>query len=33
LIEALITSKVFQDYERSFTETTGLPVTGKDESS
>src|SRR4029077_10147894 len=26
LIEALAGSKVFQDYERAFTETTGLPV-------
>jgi AraC-like DNA-binding protein len=26
LIEALINSKVFQDYERAFTEATGLPV-------
>lgn len=26
LIEALVTSKVFQDYERAFTEATGLPV-------
>jgi len=26
LIEALVSSKVFQDYERAFTEATGLPV-------
>ena len=26
LIEALASSKVFQDYERAFTEATGLPV-------
>src|SRR5437867_2867962 len=26
LIEALVNSKVFQDYERAFTEATGLPV-------
>jgi AraC-like DNA-binding protein len=26
LIEALLSSKVFQEYERAFTETTGLPV-------
>jgi AraC-like DNA-binding protein/ligand-binding sensor protein len=26
LLEALITSKLFQDYERAFTEATGLPV-------
>jgi hypothetical protein len=26
LIEALTNSKVFQDYERAFTEATGLPV-------
>ena len=26
LVEALINSKVFQDYERAFTEATGLPV-------
>lgn len=26
LIEALMTSKVFQDYEKAFTEATGLPV-------
>lgn len=26
LLEALISSKVFQDYERAFTEATGLPV-------
>src|SRR2546421_13114495 len=26
LIEALISSKVFQEYERAFTEATGLPV-------
>src|SRR2546423_13551261 len=26
LIEALMNSKVFQDYERAFTEATGLPV-------
>src|SRR5436190_19366083 len=26
LVEALVNSKVFQDYERAFTEATGLPV-------
>jgi len=26
LVEALVTSKVFQDYERAFTEATGMPV-------
>lgn len=26
LIEALVNSKIYQDYERAFTETTGLPV-------
>jgi len=26
LIDALVTSKIYQDYERSFTEATGLPV-------
>ena len=26
MLEALITSKLFQDYERAFTEATGLPV-------
>jgi AraC-like DNA-binding protein/ligand-binding sensor protein len=26
LLEALITSKLFQDYERAFTEVTGLPI-------
>ncbi|MCX6887384.1 MAG: helix-turn-helix domain-containing protein [Verrucomicrobiota bacterium] len=26
LVEALVTSKVFQDYERAFSEATGLPV-------
>ena len=26
LVEALVHSKVFQDYERAFTEATGLPV-------
>src|SRR5208282_4902182 len=26
LIESLINSKIFQDYERAFSETTGLPV-------
>ena len=27
LVEALMNSRVYQDYERAFTETTGLPVT------
>ncbi len=26
LVEALVTSKIYQDYERAFTEATGLPV-------
>ncbi|HXF10705.1 MAG TPA: PocR ligand-binding domain-containing protein, partial [Desulfuromonadaceae bacterium] len=26
LIEALVTSKIYQDYERAFSEATGLPV-------
>ena len=26
LIESLINSKIFQDYEKAFSETTGLPV-------
>ncbi len=26
LVEALLSSKIFQDYEKAFTETTGLPV-------
>src|SRR5882762_7181783 len=26
LVEALCTSKIFQDYEKAFTEATGLPV-------
>src|SRR3974377_1952439 len=26
LVEALVNSRVFQDYERAFTEATGLPV-------
>ena len=26
LIEALTSSKIYQDYERSFSEATGLPV-------
>ncbi len=28
LIESLSNSKIFQDYERAFTEATGLPVRG-----